>query len=373
MEPTTRGEQAATPAWRWIWLAWLFPAVISTLQQVALYASRGALAREWPYAALQFPRMMAWALVTPLIFAAHRRWPLQRPGLARHIAIHAGLSTAISVVMESVWLPLTVAISARLNPGVPEPVGLSLYLIAFLGRLVPGALTYAAVLGVASTLQSREALRRRDVASEQLRGQLTAAQLHALKMQLQPHFLFNTLHAITVLIARDPAAATRMVARLGDLLRLTLSRAPRQEVTVAEELELVRHYLDIESVRFADRLTLRYEVEPATMAAAVPDLLLQPLVENAIKHGIASSTDAGEIVIRARRDSDALVIDVCNTGRRATAEAPELHRDGLGLAITRNRLQALYGAHQSFTLSLQASGGAIASVQLPWRLLATHA
>ena len=170
MEPTTRGEQAATPAWRWIWLAWLFPAVISTLQQVALYASRGALAREWPYAALQFPRMMAWALVTPLIFAAHRRWPLQRPGLARHIAIHAGLSTAISVVMESVWLPLTVAISARLNPGVPEPVGIALYLIAFLGRLVPGALTYAAVLGVASTLQSREALRRRDVASEQLRG-----------------------------------------------------------------------------------------------------------------------------------------------------------------------------------------------------------
>ena len=162
-----------------------------------------------------------------------------------------------------------------------------------------------------------------------------------------------------------------MVARLGDLLRLTLARTQQQEVSLAEELELVKHYLDIESVRFADRLTIKYEIAPATMSAAVPDLLLQPLVENAIKHGIASSTDAGEIVIRARRDGDALLLDVANTGRPGR-NGTGANGDRLGLAITRGRLEALYGVNQTFTLSMQPSGGAIASVRLPWRVIGTH-
>ncbi len=370
MDDDTRAEPARRPAWKWIWLAWLFPAVISTLQSVAMYASRGALGKEWPYAALQFPRMLAWALVTPLIFAAHQRWPLKRPGIAVALLRHVGLSLVITGVLESVWLVITLEISARLNPGSPEPVGFLLYVIAFLSRVVPGALTYAVVLGVAATLESREDVRRRDVAAEKMKGQLTGAQLNALKMQLQPHFLFNTLHAITVLIAKDAAGATRMVARLGDLLRLTLARTQQQEVTLAEELELVRHYLDIESVRFADRLTIKYEIAPAAMSAAVPDLLLQPLVENAIKHGIASSTDAGEIVIRARRDAEALLLDVANTGRPGVAASD--NGDRLGLAITRGRLEALYGVNQTFTLTMQPGGGAIVSVRLPWRAIASH-
>lgn len=234
-------------------LAWLVPATIATLQSAAGYATRGVLAAEWPYAALQFPRWMSWALATPFVFAMQRRYPLSRGAPWKSIGRHALASIGVSLAIEAVWLPVNIWVSALLNPGRNEPIPVAmLIVVAVLGRLLPGAFTYAAVLGVASTLESREALRRRDVAAEQLRGQLAAAQLGALKMQVHPHFLFNTLQAINVLITQDPPAATRMVARLGDLLRTTLSRAQAQEVTLADEIDIVRLYLDIERVRFAE-------------------------------------------------------------------------------------------------------------------------
>ena len=366
MEAVVTPERPRVPlAWRWVLLAWLVPAVISTLQQFAAYAARGALEKEWPYAALQFPRMMAWALVTPAIFAAQHRFPLQRRGLGRAVAAHLALSALLSVGMELAWIPITIQLSAWLNPGPQEAIPWLMVSVGLLARVVPGALTYAAVLGVASTLESREALRRREAAQQQLQGQLAAAQLHALKMQVQPHFLFNTLHAITVLIARDAPAATRMVARLGDLLRLTLSRAQRQEVTLADEVELVRHYLEIERVRFADRLTVEWELPPETLDAAVPDLFLQPLVENAIKHGIATSAERGTITLRSRREGEWLVLEVTNTGREATATTA---REGLGLAITHGRLEALYPGRHEFSLTRTPAGGAVARVRLPWHV-----
>lgn len=347
-------------------IAFLVPAVIATLQSIAGYATRGLLNKEWPYAALQFPRWMVWALVTPLVFAAQRRYPLARPGLGRAMGMHAMLSVVLSVVMEALWLPITLWISARLNPGAPAEAGLApLLIFAVFGRIIPGALTYAAILGVASTLDSREALRRRDVATSQLEGQLVQSQLAALKMQVHPHFLFNTLHAITVLIREDPAAATRMVARLGDLLRLTMSRAQAQEVTLEAELELVRLYLDIESVRFADRLTVTYDVPREVLQGAVPDLLLQPIVENAIKHGIAPSAGTGQIAVSARQMDRWLEIVVRNSGRTIAAAAA---RDGVGLSVTRARLSGLYGDAHNLVFAPQPGGGAEVTVRIPWRI-----
>jgi two-component system, LytTR family, sensor kinase len=193
------------------------------------------------------------------------------------------------------------------------------------------------------------------------------SQVAALKAQIQPHFLFNTLHAVTVLIGTDPAGAKRMVARLGDLLRLTLARAQAREVTLESELELVRLYLDIESVRFADRLTVAYDTPAEVLGAAVPDLLLQPLVENAIKHGIATSPGAGRITITARRVDRWLDLEIRNSGRagaRATSG-----RDGIGHGVTRARLAGLYGADHAFRVvpATDGEGGAVAHVRLPWR------
>lgn len=352
--------------WRWILLAWLFPAVIATLQSAAGYATRGALAAEWPYAALQFPRWMLWAAVTPLVFAAWRRYPVARPGLGRAIGRHLMFSVGLSVALEALWLPANVLVSIWLNPGVREAIPwASVFVLAVLGRIVPGALTYTAILGVAATLESREALRRREVAASQVEAQLVRTQLDALKMQVHPHFLFNTLQTITVLVDRDPRAATRMVTRLGDLLRLTLARARTQEVSLARELEVVRLYLEIEEVRFPGRLAVHLDAAPDTLPAAVPDLLLQPLVENAIKHGIAPSASPGEIRLTARRDGDRLVLVVRNSGKPAVPSL--VTTDGVGLSVTKARLQGLYGHAHQFTFAPLPAGGAEVTVAIPWR------
>lgn len=364
-------DRPASPVnWKWVLLIWLIPAVIATLQSAAGYATRGMLAKEWPYAALQFPRWMAWALVTPLVFEVQRRYPLTPPHLRRAIARHLGVAVVVVLVMEAIWIPPSLWISASLNPGAQQETPLTgLIVFALLGRIIPGTITYGAILGVASTLHSRDALRQRELAASQLEGQLAQAQLSALKMQVQPHFLFNTLHAITVLIPTDPSGATRMVARLGDLLRLTLSRAQAREVTLEHELELVRLYLDIESVRFADRLTVHYDIPADVLDASIPDLLLQPLVENAIKHGLASSRDAGVLRLIARRDGRWLEVEVHNTGRAVTDHTV---RDGIGLSVTRARLAGLYGEQHHFSVTMKAEGGAVARVRIPWKALASQ-
>lgn len=359
--------------WKWVLLVWLVPATLSTLQLLAGYVSRGVFAAEWPYAALQFPRWILWAVLTPVVFAALRRYPIARGRWQRSIAMHLLLSVAITVAVESLLVPLTIWVSVVRNPGSVEemPSVGAIVGLALLGRVVPNALTYAAVLGVASTLESREAARRRDMAAEHLRAQLAAAQLSALKVQLHPHFLFNTLQAVNVLIERDPAAATRMVSRLGDLLRHTLSRAQTHEVTLADELDLVRRYLEIELVRFSDRLTVEYDVPRELSAAAVPDLLLQPLVENAIKHGIAQVSGADQLLIRAVRDGASLDLFVMNSRHRGSAADPIV--EGIGHASTRGRLAALYGAAASLRFHIDSTGRAVAHVRVPYRELTPSA
>ncbi|MBK8249870.1 MAG: histidine kinase [Gemmatimonadetes bacterium] len=370
MATSTSDTPTARLAWSWLLLAFLVPGAIAALQSAAAYATRDALGREWPYAVLQLPRWLAWAPATPLIFAAQRRWPLARPGLSGALVRHGVLSLVLSTAMEAVFLPITLAISARLNPGDVREISVAaLVSLTLLGRLIPGALTYAAIVGVASTLDSRARLRHREAAAEQLRGQLAAAQLSALKMQLHPHFLFNTLQAVNVLISRDPAAASRMVTRLGDLLRTTLSRARDAEVPLGDELALVRQYLEIEHIRFADRLVVQWDVAPGLLGYFVPDLILQPLVENAITHGIATVAGPGTITISATASDDELHLTVRNTGSIPTAHGPER----LGLGITRERLQTRYGSRARCTLQVDASGTTTATITLPLERHDPHA
>jgi two-component system LytT family sensor kinase len=232
---------------------------------------------------------------------------------------------------------------------------------AFFARLLSGVCTYFAIAVAVVILDHK---RLRETLGARLEADLAQAQVQAIKMQVQPHFLFNTLHAINVLIRQDPATAERMVTRLGDLLRHTLSRATLTEVPLRNELEVLGLYLEIERVRFHDRLTIQFEVGSDTAGALVPDLLLQPLAENAIKHGLSGSAGDGVLRIRSHRDGDDLVIEVSDTGNGPAKIAPL--RDGVGLSTVRTRLARLYGERQSFAIERRAIGGCTVTVRLPF-------
>jgi signal transduction histidine kinase len=359
------------PRWSLIFIAWLVPTAIAMLQSTASYALRGVLAKEWPWVFLQFPRWTTWALVTPIIFYAAHRFPFRRDRLARSIAVHVLIALSIAAAIELVWMNIGLQIQAIIEPESIARIRASraeIYSTAILSRLVGGAFTYAAVLGVATTLGYHRRFRERGLRSAQLEAQLALAQVQALKMQVHPHFLFNTLHAITVLIREDPAGATRVVTRLGDLLRLTLSRATTAEVSFRRELEILTLYLEIERTRFHDRLEIAYDVQPATLTALVPDLILQPLVENAIRHGVSPNAGTARIEVRSRREGDWLLLEIRDNGAGlASGHAP---REGIGLTTTKARLERLYGTRHELTLANLAEGGCVARIRIPFRLSA---
>jgi len=204
--------------------------------------------------------------------------------------------------------------------------------------------------------------RLRELKASQLEAQLAVAQLEVLKMQLQPHFLFNTLHAISALMYRDVGSADRMVTRLSDFLRLTLDSAGVQEVTLKREMEYLDKYLEIEQVRFGDRLEVRRAIDPATLDLLVPNLVLQPLVENAVRHGIAPRASGGRIEVTSRVHEGTLTIEVLDDGPGAGAI-----REGVGLSNTRARLEQLYGADARLEIGNAPAGGFSARLTLPAR------
>ena len=346
-------------------LVWAVPATIAMLHALApaMYSTRGVGDRNWTNAAIQFSRYMLWAPLTPLIFAAVRRFPLQRPRLTRSIAIHACLAliciALVEVLTTQFQSQLTSAVTSR-----PTAMQVRVLLVQTFGSwLVIGLVTYSAVVAIASALDYQRRLRDEAVRVAQLQRDLSDAQVQAIKMLVQPHFLFNTLHAVNVLIEKEPAAATRMVTRLGDLLRHTLSRAAVTEVPLRSELDVLRLYLEIEQTRFRDRLTVRIDAPAETLDALVPDLILQPLAENAIRHGIHSDTGAGTIEVTASRAGASLVIEVRDSGRGPGDEVTER----IGLTTVRGRLARLYADAHEFSLVAGPAGGSIARIRIPFR------
>jgi two-component system LytT family sensor kinase len=346
-------------------LVWAVPATVAVLQTLtsAMYSERGISARDWILAAAQFPRYLLWALLTPLIFAAVRRFPFQRPGLARSIAIHACLALLCITFVEALSTQFeSQLMSAAITRARPVP-GRVLLVPAVGSWLVIGLVTYSAVVAIASALDYQRRLRDEAVLVAQLQRDVADAQVQAIKMLVQPHFLFNTLHAVNVLIDKEPAAATRMVTRLGDLLRHTLSRAAVAEVPLRTELDLLRLYLEIEQTRFRDRLTVHIDAPAETLDALVPDLILQPLAENAIRHGIQTDTGAGSIVVTASRAGASLVIEVRDSGRGPG----EAITDRIGLTTVRGRLERLYAGAHEFSLAAGPAGGSVARIRIPFR------
>jgi LytS/YehU family sensor histidine kinase len=228
-------------------------------------------------------------------------------------------------------------------------------------------MTYWAIVGLSHALLYYRESRDRELRASQLETRLVEAQLKTLQQQLHPHFLFNTLNAISALMHRDVAAADRTLVRLSDLLRLTLERLGEHEVTLNEELDFLRKYLDIERTRFADRLYVQFEIEPATLDALVPTLLLQPLVENAIKHGVARKAGAGHIEVSARQENDKLWIEIRDDGVGLSEDAFTALHKGIGVSTTRARLEHQFGADYRFEFHRLAQGVAVV-VAVPWRV-----
>jgi two-component system, LytTR family, sensor kinase len=356
-------SRPARPNW-WIVvpLIWAVPGILATLGDApAMYGSRGVPGRDWIFAAMHLPRYMLWAPLTPLIFLAVRRIPFQRPGLARAIAVHACVALLCVAVVEVLSEVLQSQLIQALMPGRLRLGSPSVGFIV--RRVVSGMVIYSAVAAIAAALDFQRRLRDEAVRVAQLQRDLSDAQVQAIKMQVQPHFLFNTLHAVNVLIEREPTAATRMVTILGDLLRHTLSRPGVAEVPLRTELAVLQLYLEIERTRFRDRLTVRIDAPAETLDALVPDLILQPLAENAIRHGVERDTGAGIVEVKVSRIDAWLVIQVCDSGRGPQGELT----DRIGLATVRGRLARLYGDAHEFSLTVAPAGGGVARIRIPFR------
>jgi signal transduction histidine kinase len=307
-----------------------------------------------------------WALFTPTIVWLSQRFRFERQGLLRALAVHLPavlvFSLAHIAAMQGAQWWLVTSAGGDFS-FVSETQRAALI------NLDWEMMTYWAIVGLSHALLYYRESRDRELRASQLETRLVESQLKTLQQQLHPHFLFNTLNAISCLMHRDVAAADRTLVRLSDLLRLTLERLGEQEVTLDEELDFLRKYLDIERTRFADRLVVNFDVSPDTLDALVPTLLLQPLVENAIKHGVARKAGAGHINVMARRENDKLWIEIRDDGVGLSEDALTALHKGIGVSTTRARLQHQFGADFRFEFHRLSQGVAVI-VAVPWRVKA---
>jgi len=283
-----------------------------------------------------------WIALTPLILWLGRRFKLERSHWLRSLAAHLLLGSLVSLFYLGIYSCLT-----RLLKIYPDwPVSLFGQFLHFTGMFFHLDLfTYGAILGIGMAADYYRKYRENELQAAELRAQLSQAQLEALRLQLQPHFLFNTLNNIVGLIRNDEnKEAIRMTTGLSELLRHVLERAGRQEVSLREEMEFLERYLDIQQMRFSDRLRVEMKIDRDTLAAKVPSLILQPIVENAIRHGIAARNAGGAVSLSASRHNGRLQINVYNDGPTLPAGWRIEDCDGVGLANTRARIAQLYGA-----------------------------
>jgi signal transduction histidine kinase len=298
-----------------------------------------------------------WALLTLPILRLAARVPFERGAFWRVLAVHVP-GGACAVL-------LNLALYAACAPLVGAP-GVGADWSANFSRLVamtflPNLAVYWALVGAVQFLRLRQSIHERERRHLRLEAQLAEARLLALKSQLQPHFLFNTLNSIAVLIGDDPAAARHMLQLLCGLLRKVLDSDGNREVTLREELDFIACYLEIEQIRFADRLSYQVDAGPDVMQARVPSLVLQPLVENAIRHGVARRARPGRIVISARAEGGMLRLAVTDNG---AGLGPHV-KWGIGLSNTRARLEQMFGAGYAFDIGDNPGGGAAVSLEIP--------
>jgi len=310
-----------------------------------------------------------WAALTPLTLWLARRFPLEKEVIVRRVALHLLFAVLISllqlVAYNFVFQTLVRRSSDSLFPLGP-------FQDVVVGQFHFNLLLYCVLVGLYQTFDYYRRFRERqqraaqlELEAAQLETQLTRAQLDALTMQLHPHFLFNTLNTISVLMDEDVSAANEMLLRLSELLRAALKNNEAHEVTLEEELQFLEKYLQIEQARFQDRLKVRIDPAPETLTAYLPNLILQPLVENAIRHAVAPRTTETLVEIRSHKSDGHLHLSVRDNGEGMLDQATPTN--GIGLRNTRARLEKLYGPDQDFRLETTAGGGVHISITIPFR------
>ncbi|MFT5141532.1 MAG: two-component system LytT family sensor kinase [Rhodothermales bacterium] len=347
--------------WTILALVWTVPG-LAALSYYYLNQTVSGQPISWSFAFVStLPNWYLWAAMTPAIVWLGKRYRIERDNWK---------TTLLTIHLPAMVLMMLVHSLANLllfyAAGMPghETLSGGLYRVHFTTRVHANLLTYWTVLGVFYAYDYYRQLRLREQQSSELQIRLIQANLRALKMQLQPHFLFNTLNSVAALVRKkENNTAIRMLVQLSDFLRLALENKGRQEIPLRQELDFLERYLNIEKIRFQERLTVTITADPSVQDLFVPNMILQPLVENAIHHGIAPKADAGRIEISARIDGGRLVMQVLDDGPGMVPS--KSGRTGVGLVNIRERLKNLYGTDYTFTLQDAGGDGLLAEVSIP--------
>jgi signal transduction histidine kinase len=351
-----------SPALRLIAI-WLGVAVFFSAENVLVGAARHR-PFDWQWDVYhEFVYSLTWAAFTPFVLAAGRRHPLGAGPLWRTMVPH--LWRMALLAPAQIVTTYTAHYVGLALLGQRPPVTLAAWLVGLQGGIVWGTLTgflyYWLILGIQAAFVYQWMYQQQRVTSAELEGLLTEARLEALRLQVHPHFLFNTLNAISAFVEADPERARRMISRLGELLRRTLDGGSAAELPLARELDLLGPYLEIQRIRFGERLSIEVDVSDGTADALIPTLMLQPLVENAVEHGVSRTSNGARVRLSAERSGGRLRLEIADNG-----PGPTKSGDGIGLANTRARLAGLYGSAGRLELAA-ASGGTVVTIELPFR------
>lgn len=351
--------------WQWIAAFWIGVGLFDATQTVFVMRAEGMHHAWLALFATQILAWLPWAAATTFVLRLGRRWPPVRLRPYATWLVHLAACAGICLV-SGAWQAL---LDVLLNPLAASPAP-GPFLSVWTGESGNGMLSsvflYAFILAVGYLLDSRERLARQQLETARLNEEFSRAQLEALRRQIEPHFLFNSLNAIAGLIREERnASAVNMVVELSDFLRKVLELSDRQEVPLAEEVQFVQHYLAIQKLRLADRLRVSFDIPAELSSVPVPSLILQPIVENAINHGIARWARGGRIRITAARRDGQLTLHVHNDGPGLPVDW-ERTQTGIGISNVRTRLQRLYGDGAEFSLRNDGPDGVEASVSIPF-------
>ena len=358
MNPTRR---QTLRKWGLIFGAWTFLALLFSGPPFIQAITQKRAAAGWSTVIAELVFSYLWLTLTPLAIWLSRSFRIEGGKRLQRLAVH--VLASIGFLLFQIVLFTVVSIPfgwySQLTPLWNR------YLLLVLAFTPSNIMFYWGVVVVEHAVNYYRKLQERELRASQLEAQLAQSQLQVLKMQLHPHFIFNTLNSISALIHDSPDEADEMVSRLGDLLRMTLETAGVQEVPFKKELEFLAHYLDIEQTRFQDRLHVVMAIQPETLDGLVPSLILQPLVENSIRHGIAPRPEGGCIRIKAWRENSMLRLEVEDNGSGLSNNTPL--KEGLGLTNTRARVSSLYGDGYGLTLRNAVGGGLVVNLTIPFR------
>ncbi|TWI11993.1 histidine kinase/DNA gyrase B/HSP90-like ATPase [Lysobacter ruishenii] len=339
--------------------AWALVAMLFAGQAWFAAQVRGEPLAWTRVSAIWFVWAAVWAALTPIALRLEARYPLQRPRLLGSLAVHGVASAACALVNLALFALAAPVIGAT----QVEPTWLGTFSRLLGTTLLLNLPVYWLIVAAAHGERLVRAAREKDRRQLRLEAQLADARLQTLRTQLQPHFLFNALNTIAVLMREDVDSAERILLQLSALLRRSLDSSEAHEVTLGDEIAFLESYLEIEQARFAGRLSYRIFVPDHVLEARVPNLILQPLVENALRHGLATRAGPGHVEIKAQRQGDSLLLRVADDGRGL----PPATTERVGLANTRARLRLLYADRQRFDVRNSDDGGVVAEIELPWR------